>query len=820
MLIRLSPKAKRISRILLWIAAGVFALLAIASTVVYFNRDKIRDIFVNEVNKSLNAKVGVEKIDVGFLSSFPLVSVRFFGVAISEAYPDTTLNTDTLLKVENIDLEFGFLDLLKGNYTVRKVEVENGELNMRILPSGKCNYVFWKKDVEKKSDKFSFNIKDIRLKNILWVYRNDISKLCFGANIVSAKAKGALSLERGNLSLSSEVLLQHLAFDKVQMRTNVPLSFAVDLSNEQNAKRLTVNSGKLRVGRMRFDANGTVDYSKGCVLNGEIKGRNLKLEELMAMFSKQGEPLFKGFKAKGGLEFEMNLSGELSDRSVPAIRASFALKDASLSKKKTDVSLKNLNLNGSFSNGSERNSSTSFVRVDNFSTEFSYGFAKGRFCLTDFSNPQIDANLTAKTRLENLKDLIPNNDFELLKGSLELALALKGVLKNPSMSGKASIEDLEIKHKRLQGQIVSGASCEIKFDKDNISISNLQGRLNSRPFSLSADCKLSGKAKGTCRLAAYNFGKTTIGDIDAAFDFADNVIRFDKLAFKAFSGSIHSTDCRILLQKDCTLLNGSADLKDIDLKQAFSAADNSGQKLISDKNIGGKLTAKARFNLYFDKDFRLKLDRSYLNTDYTISKGELNGVEMLKKLSRFVEEEALNNVRFEAITSSLQISDGAISLSPIKIKSNAIDFDLVGRHYLNGKIDYSASIKLSQLRSKKHKARMQKQQKQFGTVEQDENERLTLFVKIGGTVDKPIFSYDVKANMQQAKEKVQADRKEVIRSIDKDFNLRRKEAAEDKARWAKQEKGEFIIEWEQDPTPDTAKTKPHSNDADFIIEWE
>ena len=57
----------------------------------------------------------------------------------------------------------------------------------------------------------------------------------------------------------------------------------------------------------------------------------------------------------------------------------------------------------------------------------------------------------------------------------------------------------------------------------------------------------------------------------------------------------------------------------------------------------------------------------------------------------------------------------------------------------------------------------------------------------------------------------------VIFDFLKDFKLNLEEAKKDKQEWEKQEKGEFIIEWEE--KKDTVVSGKQFEDSEFIIEW-
>lgn len=238
-------------------------------------------------------------------------------------------------------------------------------------------------------------------------------------------------------------------------------------------------------------------------------------------------------------------------------------------------------------------------------------------------------------------------------------------------------------------------------------------------------------------------------------------------------------------------MNANCEVKNINIKQAFKTLDNFSQNVITDKNLEGNLSANGVLNLYFDKNFNFLSDKSSFNINYNITKGRLKDFSLMKKLSLFVEEDALKDVKFENLKSSLQLNNSTLNFEPIKVKTNVVDFECFGKHDLNNKIDYQFAINL--LRNTK------------------------VFVKVEGFINDPKFKFNLQSDMKKVKEKVNQDKSEIIKSIDRDFKLNLEEAKKDKQEWEKQEKGEFIIEWEE--KKDTVVSGKQFEDSEFIIEW-
>lgn len=811
---------KKFTKILFWLGISLFAVIGLCSAIVYFNSDKIKQTFIKELNKHLLTEVKVKDIDIGWMSSFPLVSVSFSQISIADAYKDTTLNQGTMASLSNLSLKFNLIDVLSGSYNIRKIEAEKGQIKLRILNTGDCNYEFWKSDTSSSDSEFSFSIKKIQIKDIALEYHNDISKMFVSTKVFKATASGEFSSQYQSIDIVSDLNVKSFAYDNLQMQSNIPIHIDIEAENNTLQGLLSTTESIIQVGDMKFAMAGKMNYKEALNIDCSVIAKQIQLSEALSLLKLDGKEIFEQYKADGMLQFAMNINGELAKDKMPQIKAEYNLDNASVYHKNKNIRIKNVNLKGSYTNGENKNSTTSELNVDSFSADFNNNFLKGHFQLKDFHKLYIDASIGAKANLGEVKDLIKQDSLEVLSGKVSVDLKAKGELKKLRMKGSASLENFAFKDKRLPSVVLDKTNCELTFDNDKIHVFGAKGRYFAQPFELTANYILNGKLSAEAKLKRYELSKITLNDIEAKLTYDKNVIDCSYLKFSVFDGWVLSKSCKVLFDQNTTTANGVADLTNINLQKAFAQTKNFNQQVLTDKNVNGTLSAKAKFNLYFDKDFNLQLDKSTITTDYTLNQGRLKNVQILEKLSLFVDEAALKDVKFETISSSIQIKNGSILLNPISVQSNILNFNFAGTHGLNGAIDYNISVKLSELASKRKKAAMQKQQQQFGSFENSSDNRITLFVKVKGTTDNPIFSYDIKGNILKASEKLNKDRQEVLKALDKDFNLRIEESKKQREQWERQQAGEFIIEWEEPETKQENKDKKQFEEADFSVEWE
>lgn len=783
---------KRVKRILLLIILLLVLCFLSAFVFVWANQEKIKQVAIKEINKSLITEVMVKEIDVEFLSSFPMVSVVFSDVIINDVLD--SLKQDKFVAVKELGVRFNLFDILSGHYIAKKIFVENGQVNLRINSQGESNYVFWKQSEKKSTDSdFAFALNSVEFKDIEFSFRNDISRLFLKARADEVSAKGDFSAKFQDLDLKADLILEAFVFDELKINNSQPLICDIEAYNNTDKGLLSIKKAEIYLNEMLFDLAGAYSYNNQSMIDLTLLGKQIDLKEVISIFALNSQDILKGFQSEGLVNFSLTLKGEFSKANLPEIKANFDIVKGGLRNKKLNVNCQNITLKGSYSNGENRNSKTSQLKIDNFSFKLNNGFFEGRLFVSDFSDIKIDAEVKTSLMLEDIKPFLKQDSLQVLKGNISANLKIKTKIQDFNSlicSGKAKIKNFGFKDLRLPLVVVDNMSCDITFDNKKILIEQLSALFNSEKLNANATIE-NKEINAVVDLSRYKFNDLVLQNIKGKVKYSNNVVSTNDLKLDVFQGEVSTKDCKLIFGEKENVLNANCQVKNIDIKQTFKTLKNFSQNVITDKNLEGTLSANGVLNLYFDKDFNFLSDKSSFNINYSISKGRLKDFSLMKKLSLFVEEEALNDVKFEKLQSSLQFNNSSLNFEPIKVKTNIVDFECFGKHGLDNKIDYQFAINL--LRNTK------------------------VFVKVEGFINDPKFKFNLQSDMKKVKEKVNQDKSEIIKSIDRDFKFNLEEAKKDKQEWEKQEKGEFIIEWEEEKQP--KEEEKQFEDSDFIIEW-
>jgi len=116
-----------------WIIGILFiTVIMLAFGLIYKYEDKIKAYSIKQINKSINARIDVEKIDMSFFSQFPKASLDFYNVGFYDN-SDKSKNTSAIITSDKIFLSFDIIELLSNTYNLQEIVIENAQINFEIL---------------------------------------------------------------------------------------------------------------------------------------------------------------------------------------------------------------------------------------------------------------------------------------------------------------------------------------------------------------------------------------------------------------------------------------------------------------------------------------------------------------------------------------------------------------------------------------------------------------------------------------------------------------------------------------------------------------
>lgn len=153
---------KILRRVLFYLALTAGVVVVALSVSVYLYKDRIIQQFIREANKQLNTPVTIKRMDVSMFEHFPRVSIVFHDVYVEDSHEGKY----PLLTAKKIALQLNPLQVWKGDYTVKGMEIHDSQAYLKVRDDGENNYTIVKKNASGNSQGgVAFALSNVSLTN-------------------------------------------------------------------------------------------------------------------------------------------------------------------------------------------------------------------------------------------------------------------------------------------------------------------------------------------------------------------------------------------------------------------------------------------------------------------------------------------------------------------------------------------------------------------------------------------------------------------------------------------------------------------------------
>ena len=818
---------KRIRIILEYVVAFVviiLLMLAIAGVVVVkFYGDDLKLFVMEQVNERLDTKVDVEEISVKVFYKFPNTSILLQNVTVWSSHNFNTRDfqgsgADTLLTAETVSVSFNLPGMIRKNFDIRQVEVRNGSIRLRIDSKGEENYRLLANKKDKDNQDRFIEISQFRVSGFSISLDNLSKQLTASGHLDNLELNGKFSKRNTQIKGSLNASLDEISNKGVLYASEHEVGLKLNMDVRDSV--FTLKSGQLQLDRILADVDGRfhVYPGQGVELNLVAAARDLEIHEVLDLLPSQLSKPLQKIRGNGILQLYTRITGRASSTLGPSIEADFQTTNANLFWERVPFSLKNLNLTGTYSNGGEFNPVTTSLTIESVSGVIGQDHISGQGEINNFLDPdfsfEIKGDIHPKQWLSwydsipleqftgtIIADIKASGSYDRQKPKGEKFLAL-------DISGGMALEDVMVRITK-EGIPFRDLNGSVHIDNDFWEPS-FSGTFGKSDFSVSGtglhllSYLLDGKeplvASATFRADYLDLREVldqlphNTDDSKVSVAFPDNLdlrlefiihdfvkdllvaknvrgIAFydspffyvDSLTMQTMEGTLRGSFGMAQDTEGKIFTSVNANLHQMNISELFEAFNNFGQKQLTHEHLKGDITGTCVFSAEFDSLFTIIPSSILSENDITIHDGELIGFTPIMALSRFIELEELQNIRFETLENDILIKDSQVIIPVMDIQSNALDLSASGTHHFNNTYEYTLRVKLSDLLYKK--ARGNSRYSEFDVAE-DESDTRTLFLKVS---DKGSGA-KVEMDREKAAMKIRNDLKEEKSELKKILN--------------------------------------------------
>ncbi len=864
-----SPLIFRIlRRILIFFFIVIVLLVGSGFIIGYFYQDQVKKYVIVELNKQLNTEIIIDGKDINFtmIKNFPYASVDFKNVKALDAVQSK--NKDTLFKAGKISFQFNVMDIFHKSYHIKKIEIENVGLKIRIDKEGKDNYHFWKSSTDTSNTAFSFALEKIVLKQIQVSFKDAQTKQTINVLIKKSNLSGEFSDKKYSLETSSDLFINHIRVNDINYLKEKNIHADISLHVDNMTRSYKIIDTKIKIEDLLVEVVGSViNVNKNSIVNLGVRGKNMDIKSVLSLIPNKYKGKINDYESTGEFYFDATLQGSWANDQVPQIKADFGIKNATITEVKDNVVLHNVNLKGHYFNGNKSDSKSSEFIVSAFSAAIDQGSFAGDLSLYNLDNPSFTGKIKGTIRLDKLQRFIKIDMLETISGQLKIDATYSGKEKNISSGNYENITttgyllmtdmNIKLKNNALQFSKITG---DFKFDNNDLVVNDLKGNISSSDFELKGSFKnitgfifkpteditvdatlhsnyinlneiLANKEEDSQSKSKYKlkfsehidanlnteiqhlqFRKFDATNIKGIIKLQDKKMMVDPIILSTMNGTI--TTSGLVDGSDSTKLVVTcfSDVNKINITKLFQELENFGETAITDKNIKGVATFKVQFSSELTPELEMNMNKLYAGIDMTIENGELNNVESMKSLSRFIELKELESIHFATLKNQIEIKNQVITIPKMEVRSNAINIMASGTHTFHNDINYKIKLSLNELLSKKAK-QAKKQNKEFGEMADDGLGHTNIFLSMKGNISNPMIRYDSKSAVQNVKQDLKVEKQNLKTILKDEFGMFKKDSTL-KNKTPKDTK--FTIKWDEASKKEEEKKlkKPKKKEED------
>jgi hypothetical protein len=862
---------RKIWKIAKWFFGTILSLCLLVTLLLYVFKDDIINYVVGEVNKNLNAKVTVSKIDVTFWRTFPNLSVDFDNVFISDALPNST-KADTLLYSDQIRLKFNVGDIWRKEYKVKKIEIRPGTVQLKIDSLGKVNYNILKENKDAAETKFNLNLESVHFEHVRFAYLNGATGQQYTTLVKDLELEGRFTEAQFTLHAKSQLQIYQLKSDQVTLLSNKPCDFDLSILVDQQKNTFEIPNATIFLARLPFSLQGKITPKS---LKFDIRARQLKLQDVANNLATSQTEHIHTYQGQGFFNFALAIQGQNQTNEAPTMVCDFDIRNGSLREPSQNLRFSNIQLKGKYSNKDGKRNE--FLKLWNLKFNTVSGPFQGEVLLTNFAAPYLQGKAKGRLDLASIHGLFRLPYIDQIHGNLDInsQFAVQ-TLPQPnaetaydirSCQAQLGLEQINVSlledsrtFKSLNGR-VNILEDEAALENISVVIGRSDFRLNGVFQQLSDYFRKTGKLVSHVDLASNfidiaDLSSTHVSvqpavvteranvlpdDVEGKVQLSIGQLKYGTHAFNHLRSGL-DVGSRLLTFRQLSVENAQAEIRgnlsieetgpeflllkselvseNIYFKNLFREWNNFDQTVISENNISGKAHVDMSFQAPFDLRSGIRKAGILSRIHVKIVDGRLKDVSAFKSITESLKK------------SSVRLILKAKNINYLEQKLLDLKFETLENTLLiqNGRLEIPLmSIKSNALDIETYGYHTfenqidyhfefrfrdlltKKADTEFGEVI-DDGTGMHIFMRMYGSLDNPVIEWDENAKKQQVKENREAAKQEAMSILKSEFGWRKGDTTIGTYKPVKEQKEVLEMDF-GDPKQEEEFTAPKKEDS-------
>ncbi len=530
---------RKIGRKILYVVLGLFflyLLLLLGLTIyVHTNKAEIISTIKADLRQNIQGNINIKDADVSIWRSFPKIEVALKDVSITDSVYHAPF-----LKMQEIDVSVGLIDILGKQTDISRVKLTNGLVHVFTDTSGYTNsYVVTAKKTltnNTKSNANSLFVDEVIFENIHIVSENKRQQKRFDLQFAEMDAdiekKDSLLL----ITMKENCFVKGLGFDlsRGSFINNQTLEATWNIKINTNEPSISFDETNVSFNRHPFKLQGTFYLNTSSPhFNLSVKTDQISYQQATQLLPQNVQRTLKVINLSKPLNVAVTLNGSLAPETNPVVIAKWATEKNIITT--PVVSFANCSFNGSYTNekvkGQPVTDENSEIIFDNFLGDWGNINLAGRdITITNLTTPVIKFEFISKCNFKQLDETLGLNTIRFLSGDAKVYFRYNGLLLTDALQINKLTLSMQLQNGSVEYEpralVFTNCNGEILLSQDFLQINNLNCNLKENHFLVNVagsnisnlSSKDSGKASLICSVYTPSLNLADFSNL-----FADEV---------------------------------------------------------------------------------------------------------------------------------------------------------------------------------------------------------------------------------------------------------------------------------------------------------
>jgi len=483
------------------IGTGItFVLLIVAMILIpFFFKDKIKDLVIDEANKSLTATLEMGDFDLTWFSSFPNLTVQLIDTKITGK---DEFEGVELINAKNIKAQVKLWDIISGEQiSIQNISLVEPKIDVRILKNGKANYDITIPDSlqtpENLEEPSNFKLSLEKYSITGGQIRYDDREGDMFTEILNLNHEGKGDLTSNIIDFETFTSMDELTYTMegipylTKVKTDAHVNILIEFT--EKTSKFTMKENTFNLNNLKFGITGFYEMLEGYDnMDLSLDASKATFKDFLSLIPTFYQSGYESMVTKGNLTMNGFVKGRMDDNNMPGWDFNLAVEKAQIKYPDVPGSINNVALKASSKFVGGTNMDLMTLDIPMFHADFVGNVIDANLKIRNpMTDPLIDSRIIAKIDLSTLGKVMHLAEGESYNGKLDADITLNGrmsAIENEKYENFKALGTLEISKMNYKSPDLAEAvdieTMLLRFSPQNLALESLDAKMGASDFKM------------------------------------------------------------------------------------------------------------------------------------------------------------------------------------------------------------------------------------------------------------------------------------------------------------------------------------------------